>query len=72
MNVIMNDADPTPNGLTGFTNSFGFILFFLVGTLFFSMMFGDKAAVVFLCIVLAGMLVKNADKTVTLLGRYSK
>ncbi len=55
-----------------FTESFGFIVFFLIGTLVFTMVFGEKAAMVFLLLVLLGMVFTNVDKFTSLIGRYSK
>jgi hypothetical protein len=59
------------NPLREFTSSFGFIVYFLVSTLIFNMVFGDDVTTAYLWLILLGMLVLNADKTVALLNKYS-
>lgn len=54
-----------------FTESFGFIVYFLVACLILSTFVGEKITRYFLYIVLAGMLVSNTDKITSLLGRYN-
>lgn len=60
------------NPLKEFTSSFGFIVFFLIGTLIFAMVFGEEVTNTYLTLILLGMLVTNADKTVALLGKFNK
>jgi len=57
--------------LQEFSNSFGFIIFFLIGTLLFTMLFGDQVAFWFLLLVLMGQLLVNVDALKTLLGRLN-
>ena len=60
------------NQLQQFSESFGFIIFFLIGTLIFTMIFGDQVAFWFLLLVLLGMVLTNTDKFTALIGRFSK
>lgn len=60
----------TGNTMQQFTESFGFIVVFLVLCLFVSMFFGQQVLFVFLLLILAGMLVVNWNKFENLLGRY--
>lgn len=59
-------------GMKEFTESMGFIVFFLIGTLAFTMIFGEQITFYYLLLVLAGMVVLNADKFSQLVGRYSR
>lgn len=61
----------TTEAISSFTGSLGFIIFFLLGTLFFTMAFGEDAAVWYLVLVMLGMLMVNWDKFETVIGRYS-
>lgn len=49
-----------------FTASTGFITAFLIGTIFIQMIAGNKVTEAFLWLVLASMIVVNADKFKTL------
>lgn len=53
-----------------FTQSFGFIVFFLVMTLGLSLIFGEKATSAFLVLILVGMVFTNTDKIIDLMGRF--
>lgn len=55
-----------------FTNSFGFVIFFLCVVLGMSMIFGEGPTTMFLWLVLLSMIVLNADKVKTLMGRFSR
>lgn len=55
-----------------FTESFGFIVFFVVISLGVDMAFGDRVLFLFLLLVLSGMVLVNWSKIGTLIGRYSK
>ena len=55
-----------------FTESLGFVIFFLVGTLLVQTIFGDEVTFWYLLLVLLGMVLTNADKFEDLVGRYSK
>lgn len=55
-----------------FTNSIGFIISFLVLTLFVTMIFGEKVATWFLTLVLLGMVLVNADKFSSLYSGVTK
>lgn len=52
-----------------FTESIGFIVSFLVGVLFFYLLFGEKVTTIFLGLVLGGMVLTNTDKIKSLIGR---
>lgn len=54
-----------------FTQSFGFVIVFLIGALAINMSVGSKALYYYLLLVLAGMVLANTDKIVNLLRRYS-
>jgi hypothetical protein len=56
--------------MTEFTESFGFIIFFLVMCLTLTMFFGDKVLFYFLVLILAGMVTVNQPKITSLIGRY--
>lgn len=60
------------NQLQQFSESFGFIIFFLIGTLIFTLVFGEQVAFWFLLLVLLGMILTNTAKFTALLGRFSK
>lgn len=55
-----------------FTGSLSFIIFFLVITLFIQMIFGESVTTSFLWLVLASMIVLNANAFTNLLGKVSK
>jgi len=55
-----------------FTESFGFVVFFLVMTLGLVMAFGDRVLFLFLLLILAGMVITNWDKFNSLIRRYSR
>jgi positive regulator of sigma E activity len=55
-----------------FTGSFGFVVAFLVGTLIFNMLFGEKVATVYLVLVLMGMVYTNVDTFSEIMGRFSQ
>ncbi|MNT97506.1 hypothetical protein D3C72_2398450 [compost metagenome] len=59
-------------GFQEFSNSFGFIVFFLVGTLVFTMVFGDQVSFWFLLLVLLGQIFANVDKFESLIGRFNQ
>jgi hypothetical protein len=52
-----------------FTESMPFLLFFLIGTLAFHLMFGTKMTERFLSLVLVSMIVMNSEKVKDLLGK---
>lgn len=54
-----------------FTGSLQFIVFFLVMVVIITMTLGEKVATAFLWLVLAGMVLTNADKMVKLMDRFS-
>lgn len=54
-----------------FTESLPFVITFLTGTLLIQMFFGDQAAYYFLLLVLASMIVVNADKFNSFLRRVA-
>lgn len=58
--------------LQEFSESFGFIIFFLIGTLIFTMVFGDEVAFWYLLLVLLGMILTNPGKFESLIRRFSK
>ena len=69
--IVLPESVTYSNPLRDFSNSFGFVIFFLVSTLIFAMVFGDDVTTAYLTLILLGMLVLNADKTVALIGKYS-
>ena len=58
--------------LQNFYNSFSFIIAFLILLLFFNIMFGGKFIEDFLALVLASMIVVNADKFASIFNGISK
>lgn len=52
-----------------FTKSMPFLLFFLIGTLLFHLLFGSKMTERFLVLVLLSMVVMNSSKVQDLLGK---
>lgn len=61
----------TAQDLKGFTESFGFVVFFLVIVLGVSMTLGDKALFWFLVLILMGMVYTNWTKLSQIIRRYS-
>lgn len=55
--------------MSSFLESSGFILSFLIASLGFGMLFGERALYVFLILVLVGMVLTNTGKIISLLGR---
>jgi biotin transporter BioY len=53
-----------------FTESFGFIVYFLIICFVLSLLAGEKVTRGFLYLVLIGMIFTNTDKLTSLLGRY--
>lgn len=65
---------PQPQGggaMQRFTQSLGFIVFFIVAVLLLSMTLGDKATMAFLWLVLFSMVILNSGKISDLLGRFT-
>lgn len=58
--------------MMNFYNSFTFIISFMVLVLFFQMVFGSKFVEYFLLLVLASMLVMNANKLQGIFAGISK
>ena len=58
--------------MMNFYNSFTFIISFMVLVLFFEMVFGSKFVEYFLLLVLASMLIMNADKLQGVFAGISK
>lgn len=57
--------------MKNFTGSLQFIVFFLVMTIAITITLGEKVATAFLWLVLAGMVLTNADKMVNLMDKFS-
>lgn len=57
--------------MTEFTESFGFIIVFLVLCLALTMFTGEKVLFYFLVLILAGMVTVNQPKITSLIGRYT-
>jgi hypothetical protein len=55
-----------------FTGSLGFVIIFLTGTLFFTMIFDEDVTFWYLLLVLAGMVYTNWDRIAEAMGRLSK
>ena len=60
----------TPYKLQEFTESFGFIVYFLVICLLLSIFAGEKVTRYFLYLILASMIITNTDKFTSFLGRF--
>lgn len=69
MGLIVRKGGKT---LQNFYNSFSFIIAFLILLLFFNIMFGGKFIEYFLALVLASMIVVNADKFASIFNGISK
>jgi len=54
-----------------FTQSFGFVIFFLIGCLAVNMSLGTKSLYYYLLLVLAGMVFANTNKILEITRRYS-
>lgn len=53
-----------------FTKNFGYVVFFIFIALLISLFFKEKVLFYFLFLILAGMVLVNADKISSLLYRY--